>query len=80
MGVPLITAVLGEHAVFYTAGMVALLNVFQWTYEQRLLLIPLLTIGLLTLLPEQWLGIRSAMLVPAIFYPPTTCARTQLVI
>lgn len=37
MGVPLITATLGANAVFYTAGMIALLNVFQWTYGQRLL-------------------------------------------
>lgn len=34
IGIPLITAVLGSGAVFYIAGMVALLNVFQWTYGQ----------------------------------------------
>ena len=37
MGVPLISAVLGEKAVFYIAGMVAMLNILQWTYGQRLL-------------------------------------------
>lgn len=37
MGIPLITAVLGEGAVFYIAGMVALLNIFQWTYGQGVL-------------------------------------------
>ena len=37
MGVPLITAALGASAVFYTAGMVALLNIFQWTYGQNLI-------------------------------------------
>lgn len=37
MGIPLITAVLGSDAVFYTAGFVALLNILQWTYGQSLL-------------------------------------------
>lgn len=37
MGIPLITAVLGQDAVFYIAGMVALLNIFQWTYGQGVL-------------------------------------------
>ena len=37
MGIPLITAVLGNGAVFYTAGMVAMLNILQWTYGQSLL-------------------------------------------
>ena len=37
MGIPLITAVLGEGAVFYIAGFVALLNILQWTYGQVLL-------------------------------------------
>lgn len=37
MGVPLIAAVVGEHAVLYTAGLIALLNVLQWTYGQHLL-------------------------------------------
>lgn len=34
MGIPLITAVMGSGAVSYIAGMVALLNVLQWTYGQ----------------------------------------------
>lgn len=37
MGVPLIGATVGESGVLYTAGLIALLNVFQWTYGQRLL-------------------------------------------
>lgn len=37
MGIPLISAVLGSEAVFYVAGMVALLNVLQWTYGQAIL-------------------------------------------
>lgn len=37
MGIPLISATLGQEAVFYTAGMVALLNIFQWTYGQAIL-------------------------------------------
>lgn len=37
MGFPLITSLLGEHAVFYAAGFVALLNGLQWTYGQWLL-------------------------------------------
>ncbi|MGI6255808.1 MAG: AEC family transporter [Acutalibacter sp.] len=37
MGIPLITAVLGEGAVFYIAGFVALLNILQWTYGQAIL-------------------------------------------
>lgn len=37
MGIPLITAVLGQEAVFYIAGMVALLNILQWTYGQSVL-------------------------------------------
>lgn len=37
MGIPLITAVLGEEAVFYAAGFVALLNALQWTYGQWVL-------------------------------------------
>ena len=34
MGIPLITAVVGEGAVFYIAGFVGLLNILQWTYGQ----------------------------------------------
>lgn len=34
MGFPLITAALGEGAVFYAAGFVAILNALQWTYGQ----------------------------------------------
>ena len=37
MGIPLITAVVGESAVFYIAGFVALLNILQWTYGQAIL-------------------------------------------
>lgn len=37
MGFPLVTAMFGGEAVFYAAGFVALLNVLQWTYGQRLL-------------------------------------------
>ena len=37
IGFPLITAVLGEGAVFYAAGFVALVNVLQWTYGQKLM-------------------------------------------
>lgn len=37
MGFPLITSLLGESAVFYAAGFVALLNGLQWTYGQWLL-------------------------------------------
>ncbi len=37
MGIPLITAVLGQESVFYTVGMVALLNIFQWSYGQAIL-------------------------------------------
>jgi len=37
MGLPLIAAVLGSDAAFYTAGMVAMLNVLQWTYGQSLI-------------------------------------------
>lgn len=37
MGVPLIAATVGERGVLYTAGLIALLNVFQWTYGQWLL-------------------------------------------
>ena len=32
MGIPLVTAVIGSHAVCYAAAFVALLNVLQWTY------------------------------------------------
>lgn len=37
MGFPLITALLGNEAVFYAAGFVALLNALQWTYGQWVL-------------------------------------------
>lgn len=37
MGIPLISAVLGSEATFYIAGMVALLNILQWTYGQAVL-------------------------------------------
>lgn len=37
MGIPLIAAALGQSAVFYSAGMIALLNIFQWTYGQAVL-------------------------------------------
>lgn len=32
MGIPLVQASLGAEAVFYVAGMIALLNILQWTY------------------------------------------------
>lgn len=32
MGIPLVRAVLGEEAVFYTVGIIAMLNILQWTY------------------------------------------------
>lgn len=34
MGVPLITAVIGSHSVFYAAGYVAMMNILQWVYGQ----------------------------------------------
>jgi len=34
MGIPLVTSLLGNDAVFYAAGFVALLNALQWTYGQ----------------------------------------------
>ena len=37
MGLPLVSAVLGQQAVFYAAGYVALLNILQWTYGQWIL-------------------------------------------
>lgn len=37
IGFPLITALLGKEAVFYAAGLVAVLNALQWTYGQYLL-------------------------------------------
>lgn len=37
IGIPLVTAVLGSEYVIYAAGMVALLNVLQWTYGQHIL-------------------------------------------
>ena len=37
MGLPLISAVLGSDAVIYAAGMVALLNILQWTYGQAVI-------------------------------------------
>ena len=37
MGIPLITATLGQEAVIYVAAMIALLNVLQWTYGQMIL-------------------------------------------
>lgn len=37
MGIPLISAMLGADAVFYISGMVALLNILQWTYGQAVL-------------------------------------------
>lgn len=37
MGLPLVSATIGDQAIVYTAGMIALLNVLQWTYGQRLL-------------------------------------------
>ena len=37
MGLPLVSAVLGSDAVIYAAGMVALLNILQWTYGQAVL-------------------------------------------
>ena len=37
MGIPLVSALLGSDAVFYTIGMIAMLNILQWTYGQSLL-------------------------------------------
>lgn len=32
IGIPLVRAVLGDEAVFYTVGIIAMLNILQWTY------------------------------------------------
>lgn len=32
LGIPLVRAVLGDEAVFYTVGIIAMLNILQWTY------------------------------------------------
>ena len=37
MGIPLISATVGESAVVYAAGMIAILNALQWTYGQMIL-------------------------------------------
>lgn len=37
MGVPLISMTLGADSVFYIAGIVAIMNIMQWVYGQRLL-------------------------------------------
>lgn len=37
VGIPLITNVLGADQVFYIAGMIAVLNLLQWTYGQHIL-------------------------------------------
>lgn len=37
MGIPLITATLGAESVFFIAGLVAMMNMMQWIYGQRLL-------------------------------------------
>ena len=37
IGIPLVSAVLGSDYVIYAAGMVALLNILQWTYGQHIL-------------------------------------------
>lgn len=37
MGIPLITASLGSESIFYIAGLVAMINMMQWIYGQRLL-------------------------------------------
>lgn len=37
MGIPLITAILGQESVFYVAGMIAFLNILQWFYGQPVL-------------------------------------------
>lgn len=37
MGLPLISAALGDEAVIYVTGMIAILNILQWTYGQTIL-------------------------------------------
>lgn len=37
MGIPLISAILGQECVFYVAGMIAFLNILQWFYGQPIL-------------------------------------------
>ena len=37
MGIPLVIALLGEGAVFYSAGLVAMMGALQWTYGQYLI-------------------------------------------
>lgn len=37
MGVPLISSTFGNHAVFYIAGLIALVNILQWVYGQHIL-------------------------------------------
>lgn len=37
MGIPLVTALLGADAVFYSAGLVAMMGALQWTYGQYLI-------------------------------------------
>lgn len=38
VGIPLVTATIGEHAAFYIAPMISFLNIFQWTYGEWLLI------------------------------------------
>ena len=37
IGIPLVTASLGSEAVFYTVGIIALMNILQWTYGVKVL-------------------------------------------
>lgn len=37
IGIPLVMASLGSEAVFYTVGIIALMNILQWTYGVRIL-------------------------------------------
>lgn len=54
MGLPLIESVLGENAIIYSVGFIALLNILQWTY------------GLHLLMPSEKLCIKSVIKNPLV--------------
>lgn len=54
MGLPLIESILGEEAIIYSVGFIALLNILQWTY------------GLHLMMPSEKVCIKSVMKNPLV--------------
>ena len=63
LGVPLVAATVGEHAVFYIAFFVALLNIGQWVYGVSLITNKKMKLDLPTLLHPLMLSVAAGLVL-----------------